>query len=338
MKKIWIDYPRALGIIVLVIGHSAALYYREFGHIQIYSWWFADILSSFSRFAVPIFVMISGCVLLGRDLGIKEFYTKRASRLIPPFMFWFIFYLIFRYVTENHSIFNLIIGCLIIGRSYYHLWYLPMLMCLMVFVPFINKYIMGEKPTIEDFFYLFAAFAILMTLNQISSIGREVFDASMGWFKSFPWFIGYLLMGYFVDIYSDKIPIGNTLTILIILLLSIFGCLLNYYSASQLDIVSDDFIFDHTGIHNFIRTIFIFYLFAKNRHIFTKNSLVSSLAKMSFGIYLIHPFFLKLLVTHTGSYIDNKIIELLLLSILVFILSYLSIFMLSKIKWFKVFC
>ncbi len=342
MKKIWIDYLRVLGIIAVVIVHATSTYYMKFDTIHINTWWFVNIMNSFPRFAVPLFVMISGCVLLGRDLGIKKFYTQRAVRLIPPLVFWSLFYLIFQFAVGdtdlNTFLWQLTIGMFITGKAYYHLWYLSMFICLMVFTPFINKYITGEKPTAEDMFFLFFIFAVFMTLNQISDFGLTIFKINMSWFGTFLWYIVYFIMGYFVDVYSDKIPIGNILGIFVIVLLSIAGTVLNFFLASRLAIVLDSFIFNHTGIINFIRVTLIFYLFAKNRHIFKQNKIVSSIAVTSFGIYLIHPFFLRLFQKYVFFQFEPGIIYISSLIFLVYILSFFSTLMLKKLRWFNSFC
>jgi surface polysaccharide O-acyltransferase-like enzyme len=53
----------------------------EVKHITIYAF------SSISRFGVPVFVMISGALLLNRNIEIKSFITKKIKRLVVPFIF-----------------------------------------------------------------------------------------------------------------------------------------------------------------------------------------------------------------------------------------------------------
>jgi surface polysaccharide O-acyltransferase-like enzyme len=208
----------------------------------------------------------------------------------------------------------------------------------MLFAPFINNYIIGKKPIFEDFVYIFLLFALFMTLNQISSIGREIFNAYMGWFKLFPWYIGYFIMGHFIDVYHSKIPISNKITILLLIGILAISCTLNYYSASALGVVKDYFILSNTGILNFTVTVLIYYFFSTNRNKFSQSYLITNVASASFGIYLIHPVFLALLRKNVTYYFNEPIIGLPLLIIMTFFLSYLTISMLTKIKWFKAVC
>ena len=92
MRKHWIDYLRVIAIVAVITIHSTTFFYSKFIEIGQLNWWLANLLNSASRFAVPLFVMISGALLLGRNLTIVEFYKKRAIRLLPAIIVWNLFY------------------------------------------------------------------------------------------------------------------------------------------------------------------------------------------------------------------------------------------------------
>ncbi|NOQ12993.1 MAG: acyltransferase family protein [Methyloprofundus sp.] len=341
-KKIWIEYLRVLAIIAVITIHVTTSTYNNFGQIELLNWLFASFLNSFSRFAVPIFVMVSGCVLLGRDVKIKKFYVSRGMRLIPAILFWSLFYVAFDYIYNNPDLSSMLwklkFGIFISGQSYYHLWYLSMYLCLMLFFPFINNYILGRKPSIEDFYIIIGIFSLFMMLNQISIFMKEVLHIGITWFKSFPWFIGYFIIGYFIDTYTNKIKISNLTTIIIIFIILALTNILNFYSSSALGIVKDTLIINNVGIFDFILTISIFYLFSNNREIFKENNLVSSISSMSFGIYLIHPVFMEIFFRNLNPYVETTLVYLPLLVFITFSSSYLAILVFTKFKWFKALC
>ena len=294
-RKIWIEYLRLVGVLGVITIHATARYFNDFRNIGLYDWMFANILNAFSRFSVPIFVMISGCVLLGRNYGIRDFYIKRGIRIIPPFIFWSLFYIGFDYYFNDKPLILILSNFICSGKAAGHLWYLPLVICLMLFTPFINNYTIGKRPSLEDYIYMLVIFSLFMLLNQIVTVGYAVFNLKIDWsIKSFHWYIGYFIMGYFISVYYDKIPIGNITTIIILGVLLIFGSAMNFYSASTLGIIKDWFVLDNAGILNFMVSLCIFYLFSKNRDLFKDSHLISSMASMSFGIYLIHLAFLSL--------------------------------------------
>ena len=93
MRKHWIDYLRVIAIIAVITIHSTTPFYAKFNEIGMLGWWLANLLNSASRFAIPLFVMISGSLLLGREITIGEFYKKKAVRLLPALFVWNFFYL-----------------------------------------------------------------------------------------------------------------------------------------------------------------------------------------------------------------------------------------------------
>ena len=69
----------------------------------------ANIIDSFSRMCVPIFVMVSGFFLLRKDEDVKVFFKKRFVKIIPKFFIYsvvfFIFVIIFKDV-KNDELFS----------------------------------------------------------------------------------------------------------------------------------------------------------------------------------------------------------------------------------------
>jgi surface polysaccharide O-acyltransferase-like enzyme len=67
----WIDLLRFFAITFVFVFHSRGGYIPSEKGSE--SWWIFNIVNSFSHFSVPIFVMISGALLLKRDEPINIF-------------------------------------------------------------------------------------------------------------------------------------------------------------------------------------------------------------------------------------------------------------------------
>ncbi len=95
------DLIRILGTIVVVIGHvSDMMLYqaREPGSLNgpgTLNWHVLNIWDSFSRWAVPIYIMLSGSLLLDPDRveSPSKFYHKRLMRIGVPLVFWSLFFM-----------------------------------------------------------------------------------------------------------------------------------------------------------------------------------------------------------------------------------------------------
>ena len=88
MRKAWLDYLRVIALFGVIIGHVAADFYRGYGEVGMADWWLSNMVNASVRFVVPVYVMVSGALLLGRSYSMEDFYKKRALRLIPPLLFW----------------------------------------------------------------------------------------------------------------------------------------------------------------------------------------------------------------------------------------------------------
>ena len=60
-------------------------------------WWVGNVADSLVRFAVPVFLMLSGATMLGKEYSLTDFYKKRFLRVFLPFVFWLGMYWIYRW-------------------------------------------------------------------------------------------------------------------------------------------------------------------------------------------------------------------------------------------------
>ena len=90
---------------------------------------FALTLDSLIHFAVPLFVVISGFVLALKQESLKEFYWKRAVRVVPAYLAASVFYaLYFR---------RPIVGSIIHFDAAFHLYFVALIIALYILYPLI---------------------------------------------------------------------------------------------------------------------------------------------------------------------------------------------------------
>ena len=84
----WLDSLRAIAILAVIVIHvSSPVVNRAYGSNMTY-WWIGHVFDSAVRFAVPLFLMISGAMLLTKEYNLREFYKKRVVRVLLPFPFY----------------------------------------------------------------------------------------------------------------------------------------------------------------------------------------------------------------------------------------------------------
>ena len=93
-RILYLDEVRSLAIILVVLGHIIRYFSKTIFTWQIFS---------LTRIGVPLFFTVSGALLLTRKHDIGKFLKKRFKRVVLPFAFWIIVYLIFGVVILKYQ-------------------------------------------------------------------------------------------------------------------------------------------------------------------------------------------------------------------------------------------
>lgn len=295
MRKDYLDYLRIVAIVAVIVLHVSAEHYDLFGKTDRFGWWLANILDSATRFCVPIFVMISGAVLLGREWPVIAFYQKRSIRLLPPLVFWNALYLVLMPSPEvaPHSLFWKMARILTVGNTAGHLWYLSMFVCLMVFAPFINQFVNGRKPKPGELSILLAAALGFLALNELSEVITLTSLAPFYWFRLFVWFIPYFVMGFYIDQHGDRLGLKSAYAMAALAGIVLAGAGLNYYFAAYQGIVKDYLIMNNEGPLVFLMAGLVFFLARKHAGALKGTPWVRRFSDASFGVYLVHPLLMN---------------------------------------------
>ncbi|CAM2057581.1 putative Acyltransferase family protein [Desulfovibrionales bacterium] len=127
------------------------------------AWWTGNMASSLSRFAVPIFIMCSGAMLMtpGRIGSVGNFYVKRLPKLVIPLLSWSFIYYFVRKIFFGEYPFGIekflkkIASCELVG----HFWFSYMLIQVYLAVPFLFAiFYTAPRAMLAIFFGLFFFF------------------------------------------------------------------------------------------------------------------------------------------------------------------------------------
>lgn len=292
----WIIVLRAVACMSVVMIHVIAGWTDGADSVNLSGIrWFIDcvILQALTRFAVPCFIMISGCLLLNpqRDINIgkiKKYIVKMLSILA---IFGFVYCVIENLFNDGTShLFKLLYESLFNlfqEKTWAHMWYLYMLVGLYIMTPILRKFVENtDLPTAKfTLLMLFILSVVVPTLNEIFKIKITTFYLS-SFHYLFMYLIGYYLV--YTDIVKDKyIYIGGMIGIIGYLLLSYF-----LGTTSQ------------TNAFMILETMLIIKLFATGKIRIKNNQFIHCISKYSLGIYIIHTFWLNLLNKGFGIYPD----------------------------------
>lgn len=293
-----------------------------------YTRW-AAIYGSLLRPSVPLFVMMTGLLLLPvKQQPLGTFYKKRIYRVLFPFLFWSVLYNMFPWFTGVLGLDKSIIGqffCYVQGHESQelvdslkdvamiplnfsfkenHMWYIYLLIGLYLYMPFFSGWLDKADKKMERTFLLIWFFSLFLPYlaEYVSTylFGTATWNA-YGTFYYFAGFIGYLLLGHYVKKGNDWSLLK---TFLICAVLFAIGYYVTYSGFSAAAVNPDsteadmELFFTFCSPNVACMTLAVFLLLQKVR--ITNETAIKALANMTkcgFGIYMVHyfivgPFFL----------------------------------------------
>lgn len=259
-------------------------------------WWIGNIADSFTRWAVPAFVMITGALLLRSPLeeSPTAFYRRRLGRILLPLIFWSVLYMLWNTVRRGSVDWQTTLIKLLTGSPYYHMWYIFMLVGLYLVAPFVN-YAVTHIPRA----WLRTAIIVSFALAIIETYSSLIVPRSGGTFLYlFLPFLGYFLAGHYFAT-AEQPPIKPRTALLL------FG-LCGLMVAVVTGIVGVEHIGYTYGYANpivILLSFSMFWLIQSTRENHSGRTFINLLTPLALGIYLIHPIWLEILLQVFPNYV-----------------------------------
>ncbi len=156
-----LDLLRGIAILAVVLIHFTGPAIRQLS-LTSYAYDFYLILNRLAQFAVPCFIFISAFALTYRNKTRKglpswgQFYRQRINRILIPYFLWSCFYILYRLINhEGNTIFlKKIIYWFVLGKSFYHLYFLILIIQLSLLLPLFLFFIPRQREKALLFFVL----------------------------------------------------------------------------------------------------------------------------------------------------------------------------------------
>lgn len=283
MKKnyFWIDFLKAISAFAVILLHVSVPLQLDFSNEG--RWEVGMIYNSISRFCVPVFVMISGVLLLSKTEELSVFLKKRFSRLLFPFIFWSLIYLLINinYGLNTKEIILFSVKQLRSGTQY-HLWYIYMLIGLYLFIPILSRWSVNATKKEMAYFLGICLFLLLLDLPIFEKLFTRI-D-----FRYFSGYIGYLVLGTFLHRYYN---LKSRWIGFLLFLLGIGSTLfLTYYFSVKTNIfVTTYYNFLSLNVAIASAGLFLWCKDMVTENEYFKNA-VGYVSRYSYGIYLSHVF------------------------------------------------
>lgn len=300
------DVLRALAIIGIVFCHVSASYVsRDINSPSLYISIFFDC---FRDFSIPIFVMLSGALLIGKKDTLIKFFKKRLSRLFIPFLFWVLIYIIYssKYIPHGFKLNNAIeIFSGTAGSLGVHFWFVWMIIIVYVGIFIINK-ILQIKTDIPDFNKKAICILTLLSVIYIGMGHYSLIDPLNPKLVYFISFISYIIIGYFLakcDFLEKRIDKKYLIAITGILFIGSYLWYIFFFVVPRSHLAHQFVTLSYFNLLILFMSAnaFLLFKYLSKTDAFKKienkslGKLFTTVSNYSYGIYLVHYLVLKYL-------------------------------------------
>ena len=223
-RVVFLDYLRIMACFMVMVVHAVEPFYFDGGmnlHIATKS----DavqvaLIDSAARACVPLFVMVSCCLLFPLKVPAGVFFRRRTVRILVPFFIWSCVY-VWRFGGSfKELLFNF-------PGAAGHLWFVPMLFGLYLAMPLLSPW--AEKAPKRELcrwialWSVTATFPYLRRLALVSGVEPSFGSVADLWGEC-PWnefgafqyvggFLGYMLIAFYIRKFVPVVPWRKTLAV-----------------------------------------------------------------------------------------------------------------------------
>ncbi|ALL04863.1 hypothetical protein AQ505_04790 [Pedobacter sp. PACM 27299] len=341
-KITWLDLLKVIAVFMVIVAHANdSIILNQDGNFN-FEW--GTYIGSLYRFSLPLFVLISGVLLLPTKLNTIDFYKKRLWRILPALLFWGVAYVLFEGLVLQQKSWDKIWMEIVrlplsFGDASPHLWYLYMLAGLYLMIPIISPWLAkATKRELELVLSIFIFSTFIPYLKFLTGLAFGMSDWNE--FHSFYYlsgFIGYLLMGYYLYTYLPGWSILTKRTAGAVLFLTGYG--ITYYLSISVpfSIPNIEMVWYYCSPNVLLEAVGVFLMvegMTLKKGIFTK--IIQTIAKYSFGIFLIHYFFIGIIFRYLAAQFDlHEGLNVLMSSLMTLLLSFIAVWLLTRLNWMQ---
>ena len=143
------DTLKAISIILVILIHVFSIYRDLYINSNRLYYTILTLGDSFTRIAVPSFLMITGIFMLSKkgETSYKDYLMKRMPKLIIPFIIFSIVYYLYEKIKaeETLSLLSFFQVFTSYGGAKYHLWFMYVIIIIYLLIPFISILVKALK-------------------------------------------------------------------------------------------------------------------------------------------------------------------------------------------------
>lgn len=314
MKRIvFLDYVRVFACLLVMIAHSSENFYIVDGMegtegpvtllLSESDRLWVSVYDGLSRMAVPLFMIVSAFLLVPMKDGQTtwQFYRRRFTRVLPPFIIFMILYCTlpllwgqFDTATAINDLWHIPFNFPSLAG---HLWFMYPLISLYLIIPVVSPWLSKATEREERFFViLFMVSTCIPFLNRwIGDVWGQCSWNSFHALWYFSGYLGYLVLAHYLRTHITWSVGKRMRTGALLLVVGGLLTVLSFYIQAVPGIVHPtpavEIGWSYCTINCVLMTAGAFLLFTCIGQD-TEPRIVEDLSKLSYGMYLMHIFWL----------------------------------------------
>jgi len=293
-KKIHLEIIRIIALICIIYNHTGergnSLYMFTNGDVTFVFSLISDILC---KIGVPLFLMVSGALLLQKEESWQETYRKRILRIIKVI----VLFTTIRYIYECFGVKKIpfsflgLLEAILTGKLFVPYWFLYAYLAILLILPFLRKMVrnMDKKEMNVLILLILGFYALLPVISAVFSLNFEI---------SFVFGVTccYCILGYYLEclISQDRYTKKNALLAVLVATISV---VLSYWLVIKEMNTSGAIAGEYSSVLSILIAFCVFFVVktvwgsaAEKRDNTVADRCIMRIGSCSFGIYLIEDY------------------------------------------------
>lgn len=318
-RDLSLDFMRMLACLMVVLMHSPMQAENASGLL----------LSSLSYFTAPcigLFFMVSGALLLPPPLSTENaalsFLKKRLKKVLVPTFVWTLFYIAVKVYDGNLCDGNLlrsVVSMPFSAQGHGVLWFMYTLIGLYLVTPVLHAWL--RTATEREIRFYLLLWLVAMCYPVLEKF-VDVNDTPTGILYYFSGYVGYFVLGYWMQCYGEKISFKVALSLMCLsvvapVVVKLMHCTVDFYR-----------VFWYLSVFVAVQCVFwwkVMKALQMRLHLSDRiKKGVVMFSNLSFGIYLTHIFIMRHLIWRLPfvGQIHSQILQIVVIAFLTLLLAF----------------
>lgn len=323
-RDINLDLLKVIACVGVVLLHTAMGGFKETG-----SWNFSTYLYYLGTYAIPLFFMVNGYLLLGKKEITYFYILQKVKWILITVLSWTLIVWLFKRDFSVNPIKKLI-GSLVQKGYFFQFWFFGALILIYICLPVLKQFLNSKR----SYLYFLSVLLVIGLIFELTNIVLQmpIQTYVIQTFRLWTWLFYYILGGFIAQF--DKNTIKNEfkrwMKVIAVLLLLVSPFILFFIAKTTYHNFFAEYFYDILLVKVVSVGIFLtIFSLVLNEN---SNKWIIYLSNQTMGIFIIHTYIMKVWEKLFGfSFIGSY----LLFAIFTLSVSFIIVGLLMKIPYFN---